>query len=158
AKQPLAERRARRSLHHGSVEEEYAHELHLEVGLQVARHQLSGHGGAHVVGNEENGAVMPSDQILDEVRLPMEGVAMVAWLLGEPKAEKVRGESGMLGLLVHEEPPVIGARGEAMQVEQPRVPAGAVEQMDPSASEFLLPPALPPCLNAIGEHHPRTSI
>ena len=65
-----------------------------ELALEVARHQLVGDRGAHVVGDDEDGppVAVAADQLLGQVGLPEEAVVVVARLVGEAEAEEVEGE------------------------------------------------------------------
>ena len=92
--------------------------------------------------------VLAANQLLDHVGLPMQVVMVIARLLREPEAEEVRGENGVLRLQVQQGPPVVRARGEAMQQEEERTAAAALEDMNAAAAELLVPPTLRPGLNA----------
>jgi hypothetical protein len=63
---------------------------------------------------------------------------MVSGLLGQPEAEEVRSQDGVVGLLLEEQPPVIGARGKAMQKHQKGFAAAAFEDVDPAIAKLLI--------------------
>jgi hypothetical protein len=88
--------------------------------------------------------VVPANELLDQVRLPVQRVVVVPRLLGEPEAEEVRGERRALGVQLEKRPPVIRARGKAMQEEQQRPSARSLEEMDSPTPELLVAPALAP--------------
>ena len=107
--------------------------------LEVARHQLVGDRGAHVVGDDEDGpaVAVPAHQLLGQVGLPEEAVVVLARLLGEAEAEEVEGEHVALRHLLQQQPPVVGAGGEAVQEQQQRPLARLAEGVDRVAAELL---------------------
>ena len=94
------------------------------------------------------------DELLDQVGLPLERVLVVAGLLGEPEPEEVGGDHAVLGLLIEEEAPVVGARWEAVEDEK-WIAAAAPEHVDAAAAELLLAPALAPRGNPGGQQASR---
>ncbi len=79
AQRLLRRRRAGPFEHHAAVEEQDPGQLHLQLALQVARHQLVGDRGAHVVGEDEDGppVAVAAHQLLGQVGLPEEAVVVV---------------------------------------------------------------------------------
>src|SRR5215207_1211156 len=145
AEDPLGEGGARRALDHRAVEEERAPDLHLQGALEIARHQLGRDRSAHVVGDQDYiGLVAAPQQLLHQVGLPVQRVALVARLLGEPEPEEVGGDHAVLGLPIEEEAPVVGARWEAVEEDEKWIAAAAPEHVDAAAAELLLAPALAP--------------
>src|SRR3954469_11456054 len=84
AEKTLADRGTGGVLNHRAVEQQGAGDLHLERTLEIPRHQLGGDGSAHVVGDHEDGSSVPLtiDELLDQVGLPVQGVVLIAGLLG----------------------------------------------------------------------------
>jgi hypothetical protein len=101
--------RAGRFQHHAAVEEHDPGNLHLQPALEVARHQLIGDRGPHVVGDDEDGSTVTvaAHQLLAQVGLPEEAVVVLARLVGKAKAEEVEGEPVGRQLLLQQQPPVI---------------------------------------------------
>ena len=138
AQRPLRQRRAGGFQHHAAVEEDDPGEVDLQPAFEVTRHQLVGDRGAHVVGEDEDGpaAAVPADQLLGQVGLPEEAVVVVAGLRGEAEAEEVEGQHVAVRLLVEQQPPVVGAGGEAVEEQKQRSLAGLAEGVDPVATEL----------------------
>ena len=91
---PLPQGRAGRVLDHRAVEQQTSGQVHLQRAIEVARHQLVRDRGPHVVGDEEHRPArrLAADQLLDQVRLPVQRVVVIPRLLGEAEAEEVGGQ------------------------------------------------------------------
>jgi hypothetical protein len=94
---------------------------------------------------------LTSDQLVDQIGLPVQPVVVVPWLLGEPEAEEVRRQDGLVGLTIEQPAPVVGARGEPMQEEQERSAALAGEDVDATAAELFVGAALLPGADVFGQ-------
>ena len=141
--------------HHAAVEEQDPGDVHLQLPLEVARHQLVGDRGAHVVGDEEDrpALAVAAHQLLGQVRLPEEAVVVRGRLLGEAEAEEVEGEHVAPGQLLQQQPPVVGAGGEAVQEDQQRSLAPLAEDVDRVAAELLGLASLLPAAHPLGQRH-----
>src|SRR5207342_2223744 len=97
-------------------------------------------------GDEEDlpARCIAADKLLDQVRLPVERVGVVARLFGEAEAEEVGCEGAVLALPLEERLPVVRARREPVEEEQQRFTAVASKQVDAAAAELLLAAAVAP--------------
>jgi hypothetical protein len=142
-------------LEDAAVEQQRSGDLDLELAAQIARHQLGGDRGAHVVGDQEHGLETgAADQRLGGVGLPAEGVGVVHRLVREAEAEAVEGQRPLPRPQVEELPPVVGAGGEAVEEEQrrPRF-AGPLVHVEPAAGDLDQLAGGPPPFDA-GRQHP----
>jgi hypothetical protein len=89
--------RLARSITIAAVEQQDAGEVERQPALEVARHQLGGDRGAHVVRHQDHGVAQPRGDRLHDVSLARERVDVTWRLIGEAKAEEVEAGQAALG-------------------------------------------------------------
>ena len=147
AEETLAERRAGGILDHRAVQQEDAGDLHSSApsrsrAISSVATEVPMSWATMKTGCRRSPCA--ADELLDQVGLPVQRVVVVPRLLGEPEAEKVRGEDGVLGLQVEQEAPVIGARREAVQEDQERALGRRARRRGCGGRRTPRPPALAP--------------
>ncbi len=120
--QPLDEQGSRQLDVDRRIQQHHAGELRRQHALVVSRQQLLGHRRAVVVADEDGfpDAVTPPERLC-QVRLLVDRVPVMPWLVRVAEAEEVEAEAAIAPFeRRHDARPVPGARGEAVEEGEPR--------------------------------------
>src|SRR5204863_9714144 len=104
---------------HAAVAQQDRLQVERQATVDVAREQLGGDRGAHVVRNENGRSrAIARQRLLDEIGLIEQAVADLPRLLRKSEAEEVKRHGGARRQRMQRLAPVKGARGKATEEEK----------------------------------------